>query len=694
MRILNKLRRTQCNTAASRLCTNKGARRLLASAYLLLGLLGGAAWSQHGYFPDLPREGSAAVHLDETTGYAYIVDGGRRGSGITSVSLFGEPVLDALRRRGIETLVFICSHPHADHLHGLLELVEEAALTGFTKLFFVDSGYSERAEYKRSLRQVYAERRAREPQIPDGEEIDVTGRRGNVLFGEGDVAVETFQEAPRFGGGSEHDQAIVTTIRYRGEGGLENRVVDTDDASDSLVRRWTEWALEDSEARRPDTLVVPHHGARTTDIGPLLQDELVPDSVVIPVNQGNRYDHPNALTLVRLKEALGGLENVHITAVDGPVEVRAQGVTSAQDPTRRKAYFADLAKRQRLTLVPQMIAREQRLLSAKGDAKRALARAQTRDGETLRAVDDLARQFAPLPPNTGTVIQKLREARERVGSLNSTRSSGGRRAVFEHSKVGKPLFGGVIMGADATLRSGQRPVAAEIVVVQGLPELRVSLSGTEARVVFSGVTQTELAVALDFVSGRHAGTHPDDVGLVGLERSDVDHWHFALHPAVANTAIGGNLMRLDMLPSMLPAEAFEAADATGAVVLHYLPCLRNPQECSHQWHDREAVLDLVDGRLRVFARNEPRERLLTLRYVPENPRLGVRISEYLRARSWTFRHIERFARAVLVLHWLSDHGIHPTGEDGLTVIRWPVEPELHRSELSEEIDHLLSKEVN
>ena len=102
--------------------------------------------AQSVVFLPLQREGAASLVLDETASTAYILDGGQTGSLVGHPVIEGQPILKYFWKAGYRNLYIVCSHPHADHLAGLVELVryrsqgpEDIDLTQFDKVLFVDS---------------------------------------------------------------------------------------------------------------------------------------------------------------------------------------------------------------------------------------------------------------------------------------------------------------------------------------------------------------------------------------------------------------------------------------------------------------------------------------------------------------------------------------------------------------------------
>src|SRR5262249_34887327 len=102
-----------------------------------------AARAQDAYYLTLGGEGTASVIVSQGDATAYIVDGGKKKTGLPQAGIEdGKKVLDSLHDMGIKRLAVIGSHPHRDHLGGLVALIQdEEKLSRFDTLLFVDSGY-------------------------------------------------------------------------------------------------------------------------------------------------------------------------------------------------------------------------------------------------------------------------------------------------------------------------------------------------------------------------------------------------------------------------------------------------------------------------------------------------------------------------------------------------------------------------
>ena len=106
----------------------------LAGAALLsaLELFCGLANAQEMRMLPLQQEGQASVTVDELSRTAFVVDLGKSGGG-DKVLINNKPLLEFLSvEKKVENFVIACSHPHADHMGGIVRDVA-ASLAAQTK---------------------------------------------------------------------------------------------------------------------------------------------------------------------------------------------------------------------------------------------------------------------------------------------------------------------------------------------------------------------------------------------------------------------------------------------------------------------------------------------------------------------------------------------------------------------------------
>jgi len=343
-------------------------------------------------FLDLRGPGTAIVAIDDSGKTAYIIDGGKSGNrGISGALLDGHHLLDALLQRKIERVVITCSHPHSDHLDGLLELVRDPKMGDpqFREVHFVDSDYPAESRLFESYQERWPP-----GQIPD-RVVAYHSARGVDALGlltgpDARVVAHNFRYDPPEAAAHPHGRCVITQMELR-RGGETTHVVDFDDANDGLVRQWAEWAKADPAARRPGVIVLPHHGSAHSDITPLLDESIRPRSAVITVNPDNQYRHPGPGTLRDLVRSLGP-ENVHFTGRSADIKLDERGMAPRPDPARLRLDYELFLKRAALDVDAEILELEDRP-SPTPDDQAKLGRLR----ETRKTYSDLERAMTADP---------------------------------------------------------------------------------------------------------------------------------------------------------------------------------------------------------------------------------------------------------------------------------------------------------
>lgn len=231
-----------------------------------------------------------AIFIRTPGGQDLLIDGGP-----------DEKVLDCLGRhmpfwdRRLEMVVL--THPHADHLTGLIAVMKRFSLTQFVQ----GSSESETEGYKR-LKEEISQKPIKTNRIKRGDRFRVRGD-GNevlltVLWPEADLVVSDL-----------NDRSIVFLLTF---GAFEALL--TGDAGREVHHQ-----TEDIPVI--ELLKVPHHGSRTGLSEEFLK-RIKPQLAVISVGKNNRYGHPH-------EEVIRVLEDQKIrmlrTDRDGEVEVVSDG---------------------------------------------------------------------------------------------------------------------------------------------------------------------------------------------------------------------------------------------------------------------------------------------------------------------------------------------------------------------------------
>ena len=278
---------------------------ILVGLVLLLPLTGADAGSPGSggphlavHFIDVGQGDSILVQAP--SGKTMLVDGGPVDASDRLVAY-----LKAQKVSRIDVLV--ATHPHADHIGGLIEV-----LRTFVVGLVVDSGkVHTTATYERFLTLIDQKNiRFRLGRAGDGIDLG-PGLDARILH-----PSEPLPE-------NMNDCSVVIRLQYGKVGFLF-----TGDAE-----REAENAILRSGADLHATVLkVAHHGSRTSS-SPWFLKAVEPAVGVILVGAGNSYGHPHRITLLNLA---GYVDRVYRTDVDGDVVVITDGTTFRVDTARGK----------------------------------------------------------------------------------------------------------------------------------------------------------------------------------------------------------------------------------------------------------------------------------------------------------------------------------------------------------------------
>lgn len=169
----------------------------------------------------------------------------------------------------------VLTHPHADHLVGLLSIFQK-----FDVRRVLQSGAAhDTAGYDAFVDAVAAE----------GAQVE-TAREGlDVVFGDTIFAVL----ASGVDTGDLNDTSVVTRLTY-----ASSTVLLMGDATERIEKT----LLAASTTLRSDVLKVGHHGSKYSTSREFLR-AVAPRYALVSVGRGNRYGHPSERTLKRLRDA-------------------------------------------------------------------------------------------------------------------------------------------------------------------------------------------------------------------------------------------------------------------------------------------------------------------------------------------------------------------------------------------------------
>ena len=276
-----------------------------AAALLWAGALASPDGKLHVTFLDV-GQGDATL-IVTPSGRQVLVDGGPDRAvvhGLGARLPFYDRSLDAVA----------LTHPHGDHLNGLLEVLDRYDVD----LFLHRSAEYPTAEYAR-WEQALAQR--------DGRSAVLEAQRGHrIALGDG-VVLEVLHPGPVTVEGETNNNSLVLRLSYREVVFLLTGDVEAPVEAAMLTR---------GAPLDATVLKVGHHGSDSSTTAPFL-DAVSPSLAVISVGADNRFGHPDAAVLARLHAVLPP-DRVLLTAQHGDVEVTTDGhrlwLETARDAAR------------------------------------------------------------------------------------------------------------------------------------------------------------------------------------------------------------------------------------------------------------------------------------------------------------------------------------------------------------------------
>ena len=246
-----------------------------------------------------------AVLVRSPGGQNVLYDGGRRD----------EQVLKYLQSMGVQRLdLVIASHPDADHIGGLAEVVRF-----YKPRFFMDNGVPHGTQTYQDL--LGAVERA------GSQLLEPTGQR--IALGEASLQV---LPPPEDEGFDNNNRSVGLVISYG-----DFRAALTGDAE---AQAFSWWAEHLPGLLEPVTVYKSsHHGSENGDT-PLSMDRFSPEVVVVSVGADNPYGHPSQGAL-RLYDAVGA--TVYQTDRHGTVTVKSRADGSYTVAAAREVTPAEVA---------------------------------------------------------------------------------------------------------------------------------------------------------------------------------------------------------------------------------------------------------------------------------------------------------------------------------------------------------------
>lgn len=201
--------------------------------------------------------------------------------------------------------IVILTHPHADHLIGLIDVIKRYKVIRF----YTEQVGNTTAVYKELIKSL-AEHNIKEQFLWQGDKFSFAGGLSFQTLWPTHEWID--QNSASEGNLDINGFSVIELLTYK-----NFKALFTGDAEASTIEKI------DLMAGKIDLLKVPHHGSKT-GLDTEVLDVLKPKLAVISVGKKNRYGHPAPFTLDLLKQF--GIKTLR-TDQNGEVEIISDGVS-------------------------------------------------------------------------------------------------------------------------------------------------------------------------------------------------------------------------------------------------------------------------------------------------------------------------------------------------------------------------------
>lgn len=210
-------------------------------------------------------------------------------------------VVDYLQSQGVETLDYvIATHPHADHIGGMADVIETFGVVTFLMPQLPDSQVPTTKTYERMLDALEAKG------------IKATAAKTGGKYRLGEAVLEILSPDKDSSFDDLNNWSVVAALDYGSTSFLF-----TGDAEEPVE----EALLQKGFQLKADVLKFGHHGSRTSSTEAFLE-KVNPRMGIISCGEGNDYGHPHAETLEKAQAR--GMK-VYRTDLEGTIVVKSDG---------------------------------------------------------------------------------------------------------------------------------------------------------------------------------------------------------------------------------------------------------------------------------------------------------------------------------------------------------------------------------